>query len=111
MGSTAIFLQGRGFKDHICIHGGEQNVHNRVQLTATRLGRGHSFSTCARKRRGSSKRIPHAYKGEEADTTKCVRIKVPYFMHFVIFSYAKYFYHTLLSLVTAFVTVFTKHLL
>ena len=44
-------------------------------------------------------------KGEGAEAFKYVRKKVPFYMYFVMFSYARYFYHTLQSSVTTFITV------
>ena len=53
----------------------------------------------------SSKNVRHVYKGEEAYTCKHV-CKISLFcMYFVIFSYARYFYHTFLSLASTFITV------
>ena len=44
-------------------------------------------------------------RGRGADTSKYVRKKVPFYMYFVIFSYGRYLFHSLLPLVKTFTTV------
>ena len=50
-------------------------------------------------------------EGGGAHTWKYVLLNVPFCTCFVIFSYAGYFYHTLLPLASTFITFFIKHLL
>ena len=68
--------------------------------------RGQSFITFARRGRGSSKSVPHAYKGEGGvDTSKYARKKKSLFCSYVVlFSYARYFFHALLCLASTSIT-------
>ena len=54
---------------------------------------------------GQAKAYAIRTREEGVDRPKYLLQKVPFCMDFVIFSYAKYFYHTLLSLVTTFISV------
>ena len=56
--------------------------------------------------KGSSKIVRHAYKGEGADTFTYVRTKVAFCTCFLILAYARYSYHTFLSLESTFIIVF-----
>ena len=59
----------------------------------------------AQGKRGQAKVYTICTGGRETDTFKYVNKEVPFCMYFVIFSYARYFYHTLQSLVMTFITV------
>ena len=63
----------------------------------------HSFFTYARRGKGSNKSVYDTFKGEWVDTTNYVRNEALFLMYFVMFSYAKYFCHTFLSLVMTFI--------
>ena len=59
----------------------------------------------------SSKSVHHAYKEGGGLAHLSTYTKVAVCTYFVIFSYARYFYHTLLSLSSTFIIFFVKHLL
>ena len=68
--------------------------------------RDRSFSTYARKGKGGqAKAYAMCAIGERFDASKYVRKNVAFCTYFLICLYARYFYHTLLSLVLTFITV------
>ena len=71
------------------------------QLLFAPLG-GRSFSTYARTGEGVKQEYMLCIQGEEGLTHAR---KSPFCMYFVVFPYERYFHHTLMSLVTTFITV------
>ena len=49
--------------------------------------------------------MPCVQEGGGVGTSRYVHREAPFSMYFVVFSYARYFYHTLLSLEATFITV------
>ena len=84
--------------------GGVCQIYNHIRI-CQEASRGHLLSTQPRKGGGVEQKRNQCVEGERVNFFQYPRTNVPLCMHFVIFSYARYFYHTLLSLATVFTVV------